>query len=269
VMMESHPYTAFCDGSKGKGHGKILLLSALVHTVSAWERFSEDWEKSLKAPPALDHFHMRQFRQLAGWKAIDRDRKIISLTEVILKHEPHVVSCWLSTEDYDATIRQVAPSDMRHAYYVAFQCITQTVAEYQLCGNINIPADFVFDDEGDIGNEALLWYPAIKSSAPPKIRALMGATPVFRKDEEVLPLQAADLVAWHKRRKKEISGLDTEIAATQRVDELPGAEREVPKNALIEMAAKMAKVPNVSLFQKEPSVYKKLKQAYRKGKKEI
>jgi len=269
VMMEPHPYKAFCDGSKGTEPGKILLLSALVHTVPAWEKFTNDWETALKAPPSLEHLHMRKFRQLAAWKAIDRDLKIISLTEVILRHEPHVVSCWLSSEDYDATVRQVAPSDLRHVFSLAFHAILQAVAEYQLQRGITIPADFVFDEEGDIGNEALIWYPAIKEAAPPRVRALMGATPVFRNDEEVLPLQAADLVAWHKRRRKETPGLDTETAASQRVDELPGGEREIPKDALIEMASKMSKVPNVDLFREGPSFYKKLKLAYRMGKREI
>ncbi len=272
-MMEPQRYNAFCDGSKGTEPGKILLLSALVHTVPAWEKFSNDWETTLKAKPSIKHFHMREGRQLAGnfkgWKTIDRDLKIISLAEVILRHEPHLISCWLSTEDYNATIRQVAPSDLRHVFSLVFQAILHTVAEYQLQRRITIPADFVFDEEGDIGNEALIWYPAIKGSAPPQVRALMGATPVFRNDEEVLPLQAADLVAWHKRRKKEIPGLDSETAASQRVDELPGGEREIPKDALIEMASKMSKVPNVDLFRDGPSVYKKLKRVYRTGKREI
>ena len=55
----------------------------------------------------------------------------------------------------------------------------------------------------------------------------------------------------------------------QRVDELPGAERHIPKEWLVDIAANIAKVPNVALFRDKPSVYKKLKRAYRTGKKEI
>lgn len=207
--------------------------------------------------------------EFKGWKALDRDLKIIALTEVILRHDPHVVSVWLSTESHDATVRQVAPSDLRHAFSLAFHAIIQAVAEYQLYKGMSTPADFVFDDEGEIGNEALLWYPAIKAAERPEVRALMGATPVFRDDEEVLPLQAADLVAWHKRRRKEIPGLDAEIAASQRVDELNGGEREIPNDALVEMAAKMSKIPNVDLFRQAPSIYKKLKWAIRHGRSEF
>lgn len=273
MIMEPEPYKAFCDDSSGAKSGRILLLSALLHTVPAWSRFTEDWEKALRERPSIRHFHMRKARafegEFEGWKEIDRDLKIIALTEVILRHRPHVVSVWLSTESHDATVRQVAPSDLRHAFSLAFQAIIQTVAEYQLYKGISVPADFVFDNEGDIGNEALLWYPAIKANVPPEVRALMGATPVFRDDEEVLPLQAADLVAWHKRRRKEIPGLDAEIAASQRVDELDGGEREIPNDALVEMAAKMSKVPNVDLFREGPSIYKKLKFAIKHGRSEF
>jgi len=273
VIMEPEPYQAFCDGSKGTGSDKILLLSALVHTVPTWEKFSNDWDTALKAKPSIKHFHMREARKLEGnfkrWKATDRDLKIIALTEVILRHQPHVVSCWFSSDKFNQTIRPAGTSDLRHAYFLAFQMIIPTVAEYQLKRGITIPADFVFDEEGDIGNEALIWYPAIKAAAEPNVRALMGATPVFRNDEEVLPLQAADLIAWHKRRKKEALSLDFEVAASQRVDELPGAERHIPKEWLVDIAANIAQVPNVALFRDKPSVYKKLKRAYRTGKKEI
>ena len=62
------------------------------------------------------------------------------------------------------------------------------------------PVDYVFDDKGNIGEEALLWYFATKETSAPEISSLMGSTPVFRTDEDVLPLQAADMVAWRNRR---------------------------------------------------------------------
>jgi len=132
VIMEPEPYKAFCDGSKGAKSGKVLLLSALIHTVPAWSRFTEDWEKALREKPSIRHFHMREARafegEFKGWKAIERDLKIIALVEVILRHDPHVVSVWLSTASHDATVRHIAPSDLCHAFSLAFQVIIQTVA---------------------------------------------------------------------------------------------------------------------------------------------
>lgn len=273
MTIECEPYKAYCDGSKGHKPGKILLLSALVHTVTGWEKFAGEWELALAEKPSIKHFHMREARKLEGnfkgWKATDRDLKVMSLSEVVLHNEPHAISVWVSADAYNATIRAVAPSDLRHVFSLAFQGIMQTVAEYQIYRNISIPTDFVFDEEGEIGNEALMWYPMIKHAVPSEVRALLGATPAFRKDEEVLPLQAADLVAWQKRRKKEVSGLDSESVASQRIDELPGGEREITKESLIEMAEKMAKVPHVEMFRDTPSMYKKIKYALRTGKKEI
>lgn len=272
-MMEPTPYQAFCDGSKGKAPERILLLCALVQTHSVWSAFTEDWKTALDAAPGIRFFHMREARtregEFKGWKTIDRDLKIVSLVEVILRHNPHAISCCISSEDYNTILRPASPSDLRHVFSLAFHVVISTVAEYQLGADLGGLTDFVFDDEGDVGNEALIWYPAIKESASPRMRAIMGATPVFRSDEQVLPLQAADLVAWHKRRKKEIPGSDIETVATERVDELPGCERHIPKEWLVDIAAKISEVPNVERFLGSPSIYKMLKRAFRTGKREI
>jgi hypothetical protein len=264
---------AFVDDSAGSRAGRILLLSASIHAYPKWSAFSVDWDKCLHASPRIDSFHMRDARALekhfAGWNPIERDLKIISLTDVIVRHEPHVVTCWLNTDDYVELIRPVAPTDLRHAYFICFQTIVQKVAEYQKMRGIAVPTDYVFDEEGDIGNEALLWYPAMRETAPLNIGLLMGGPPDFRKDEEVLPLQAADLIAWHKRRRIEFPGLDPGAAATLRIDDLPGAEVQITREWLNGVGERIAKVPEVQKFHDGPSVYKKLKHAYKKGKTEI
>ena len=273
MIFEPPPYQVFCDGSKGQTAEKIILLCALVQTRQIFTDFTDDWRIALDAAPGIRYFHMREARiregEFKGWKTIARDPKIISLAEVILKHNLHAISCCIGSEDYNAILRPASPSDLRDVFSLAFHVIIYTVAEYQLEVGLAGPADFIFDDEGEVGNEALLWYPAIKESASPHMRAIMGTTPVFRSDEQVLPLQAADLVAWHKRRKKEVPGRDIETIATQRVDELPGCERHVPKEWLIDMAAKMAKAPNIEQFRDGPSIYKRLKHAFRTGKREV
>ena len=271
--MMLQPYAAYIDGSTGMRTERILLLSACIQTYQKWAEFSREWELALKAPPSIRFLHMKEARSLQGefegWRAIDRDLKIIALTEIIVRREPHVVNCWFSTKDYEEVVRPAAPSDLRHAYSLAFHAIVQTVAEFQMCRGITTPVEYVFDEQGEVGNEALIWYEATKATAPQKIRTLMGSTPVFRKDEEVLPLQAADLIAWHHRRRIERPGRDPETVATARIDELPGAERNFPREWLEGIASKFQKVPNIGLCMGKPSVYQKLKKAIKYGKREI
>ncbi len=262
-------HVAYVDESGG-GDGRVLLLAACVHTYIAWAEFSKDWVTALEYPPKISAFHMREARKrvgdFAGWKAIDVDHKVIALTEVIVHHQPHVVSCWVSENDYNELIRGMGPYDVRHAYFSCFCATVIKVAEYQAALGITTPADYVFDEKGDIGYEALIWYPAMKQYAPADIRPFMGSTPTFKTDEEILPLQAADLIAWHKRRKKEGRSLDPEIAASMRVDELPGAEVNISREVLEDMAHKLSKVPHVKEFREGPSIYKQFKSAVRKGK---
>jgi hypothetical protein len=273
MITGTGPIQSFVDESEGAKEGKILLLSACVHRVSQWTQLSDDWQVVLDTSPSIRSFHMREARSFtgsfAGWKSLARDLKLIALTEVILRHRPHVISCWVSREDYNDVMRGSAPFDLRNAYFQCFAGIVIKVAEYLKLNGITVPADYVFDEKGDTGNEALLWYAALKDGAPPEIRPLMGSTPVFRDDEDVLPLQVADLIAWHKRREKENPGLDTERAATMRIDELPGGEIHLTRKQLEAEVAWMSRVPNVELTLDGPSVYQKLKYAIKHGKKEI
>lgn len=173
VFMEAtNPAThaVFVDESGGSGRRKILLLSACIQAYPAWAEFSEDWDEVLQEPPTIRSFHVREARgkvgEFTGWKAIDVDRKIIALTEVIVKHEPHVVSCWMSEVDYAETVKKSSPPDLQHAYFTCFASIIIKVAQYQAYLGITTPADFIFDEHGDIGNEALMWHFALKEGMP-------------------------------------------------------------------------------------------------------
>jgi hypothetical protein len=272
VMIEfgSAEHIVFVDESQGAREGKILLLSACIQTYEVWAKFSDDWWEVLQSTPKINSFHVREARaraagtDYAGWKPIDVDKKIIALTDVILRHEPHVFSCYMSINDYAETIKGVGPPDLDNAYFTCFLAILIKVAQYQKWLGITTPIDFVFDEIGDAGHEALMWYGVIRESLDPDIKELLGSTPLFRKDEAVLPLQAADLVAWHKRRRKEVLGHDIEVMASLRLDDLPGGEVHITRKDLEATAAKIAAVPGVKEARGGLSCYKQLKRNYRK-----
>jgi hypothetical protein len=269
ATISDSTHQAFVDESSGVGKGRILLLSACIHTYLEWAAFSEDWLAALHEPPAITGFHVREARQrtgeFAGWKAIDVDRKIIALTEVVLRHDPHVLTVWTSEDDYIATVRANGVPDVRHAYFACFMAILIKVAEYQAWQKIKTPVDFIFDEKGNIGLEALHWYPFIKETAKPEFQKLLGSTPIFRNDKDMLPLQAADLITWHKRRQKEFGKFDQEVAASMRIDELQGGEAHIDRANLEIMASRMALLPGIKESQSQPSIYKQLKRDMRKA----
>ena len=86
----------------------------------------------------------------------------------------------------------------RNPYNWAFIDIINSLIGKQHELGLTEPIDFVFDK----GNEERIVgaWDAYKASAPPATLKLLGDKPTFGNDEEVKPLQAADLLAWVKRR---------------------------------------------------------------------
>ena len=66
-----------------------------------------------------------------------------------------------------------------------------------------VPCDFVFDKQDNVSKHVLLFWKYITSQQPVEWGQFISASPVFRDDKDVLPLQAADMLAWHTRRSYE------------------------------------------------------------------
>lgn len=102
-----------------------------------------------------------------------------------------------------------------------------------------------------MGADAAIWYEFIKSIQKPELAALMGSSPKFEDDRYVLPLQAADMLAWHIRRHKDRPDEDEGSWPTEPVTDLLHAEIHLTKEVLITIAEKMSKVPGLELVQKK------------------
>lgn len=58
-----------------------------------------------------------------------------------------------------------------------FPCFYGTIvnlARFHAQTGIVLPVDFIFDEQGKIGAEAVLWYQVIKQMQAPEIRERMG-----------------------------------------------------------------------------------------------
>ena len=86
-----------------------------------------------------------------------------------------------------------------NAYYPAFNGLLVELPAYQESMGISEPIDFIFDDQSE---KVHLWnaWNMVKIKVDPTTRRLLGAEPQFKNDEDALPLQAGDLLAWWVRR---------------------------------------------------------------------
>jgi hypothetical protein len=64
---------------------------------------------------------------------------------------------------------------------------------------IEEPIDFIFDNQNE-KTAILNGWDLYRASAPERIHKLLGAMPRFEDDEQFLPLQAADMLAWWCRK---------------------------------------------------------------------
>ncbi len=252
-------HQAFSDDSMSLDGDKTLLLAACVQKYSAWADFSVAWESALALPPSINYFKMREARSLTkefqGWKPADRDAKIKLLVRVMVDYHPQLVTAWISRKEFDEIVKPVIPYMVRHPYIPLFYALIISLAEWQHGAGMTIPTDFVFDEQGSVGAEAVIWYAFMKSTVQPHIAALMGSTPVFRDDKFILPLQGADIAAWHERRVIDYPHENKSSLPTAELGRLSCCGIHLNKTYLTQVATEMARVPNIELAQVKPKDY--------------
>lgn len=253
---------AFLDDSTSNTGDEAFFLAGYINTTEMWDEFSKVWNFVLKQHPSIDYLKMSEAESLRGqfrnWTREDRDAKILQLAQVIKLSKPHFVFCCVSRSEYSETMAPVAPHNLKNPYFMVFWGIIDSVSRYCQHDGSVLPVDFIFDNQGSMGDDAVLFYNETKNSMKPKLRATLGSTPVFRDEKLVLPLQAADMLAWHVRRNREKSG-DEGRPAYRLITER-GVERKIERRDLILLARKMKRVPGVKLVQTK-SDWKKLRVA--------
>lgn len=247
---------AFVDDSSSDVGDRRLFLAAYINGAGPWIAFGEEWRRALQETPALSYLKMAEAQNLSGqfrgWSPTDRDRKVLRLANVIADSRPWSVHCSISRADYARIVGPVAPYPLKQPYFSCFWGIMRTAADYHLKLDRERPAsttpvpplDFVFDEQGGLGTDAVLWYDWLKDGEEAEIAALMGDRPIFGNDKSMVALQAADMLAWHLRRRHE-RGEDEPLPA---LDLLlgDGASREIPTDMLEQWAEGFRRVPGVS-----------------------
>ncbi|CAN7337274.1 DUF3800 domain-containing protein [Polaromonas sp. LjRoot131] len=233
---------AFVDDSGSVGEDKRLFLAGYIHRVETWKLFSSDWAAALNEAPPLKSLHMSQ--SFHRWSPAARAAKIERLAQVIQKYKPISVECSISTKDFKEVLQPHAPLDLQHPYGYCFHLFLIQSGRLVDYLGLKGPVDFVFDVQGNVGSNAAIWYEPMKQMAAPWVRAVLGGPPIFRDDEEVLPLQAADMLAWHRRAVRESSCTEEQKRVANSII-FQHAEAEISRDLLQQWAGDFSKVPGI------------------------
>jgi hypothetical protein len=194
---------AYVDDS-GNGQPPVFLLAGFVARDEQWEKFSAQWQEVLDGPPILEYFKMREAARLEGqfknWTERDRDSRLWEFLSVIKRNVILCVKLVVADDAYDSVIKgRVAPG-MENPYFLSFFGIMIGLIQYQEQAGLSEPVDFIFDEQMGKSDLVQKGYQGFVKFAPDSVKQLLGTRPIYGDDKQVLPLQAADLVAWITRR---------------------------------------------------------------------
>lgn len=215
---------AYIDDGGGKGQGPTFVLSGLLARVEFWIPIVEAWNACLREAPSIRYFKMSE--AVAGngefrfFSDDDRNEKLRKLCRVVNKTDLTEFTCVVMMKDFCGEWIPRHGPPMNQPYFMAFQIINTIVGLEMLRLKETHPPEVFFDEQLIFGPRAKAWYPIVRANASAEVRPLMPVEPLFRSDEAIIPLQAADLTAWMRRMANgaglgEFSWLESELSSIQ------------------------------------------------------
>lgn len=193
-------FQAYIDDSMSDG--RVLILAGYIASAKEWSAFETVWKERL-LQARWETFHMKEIGSsldegrwlTAGWfyRAIeDHVRAFVALAVEIEPLKRAVTELGFRRAMND-------PGYLDNPYILGFRAIFDATAQYQHELGIDGPIDFIFDDRKE-EDRVVAGFDVFRRWCRADIRDRLGRPPRFGSDDEFLPLQAADLLAWHARR---------------------------------------------------------------------
>jgi hypothetical protein len=196
--------TGYFDDSGSDAGSEYYVLAGFVAPVSDWKAFSAKWRVTLDKEPSIRYFKMSEAMAMDGlfkngWTVPLRDQRIFELAEIIEELDPARIECFLKRSDFDNFVSGILPGrTFSDPYFMCFYHMILSIAANAASIPWNKDCDFIFDDQGSLGKNAVERWDWVKENveAPVNAKDLLGSPPIFRDDVKFLPLQAADMFAW-------------------------------------------------------------------------
>ncbi len=187
---------AFVDDS-GSGQGAVFVLAGFIASAEQWAAFKDEWKESLGGAP---YFKMADAEKLFG--RTGKDDRVTRFYRIIENHAVAGVSSAVMRDDYERVFGR-APQPMRDPYFLLFFDLIAQLSRNQKKLDLHDKVDFIFDEQLGKKEKVIAAWDSFKSMGQESFGHILGDTPSFKDDKEILPLQAADLYAWWIRRQIE------------------------------------------------------------------
>jgi hypothetical protein len=197
------PVQAFVDDSGGRGHSRYFVLAGLISDAERWAEFSDEWDACLKDRPAIRRFKMKDAAGCSGefrpFKPSERDDKLRQFCRIINRYPRLLTYTIIDLASHAETWAKIKFGESKDPYFWPFQNTIMNAALSLWDYGLRERFEIIFDEQLIFGLRAKMWYPGILEIMrirEPDAATIMPIDPLFRTDDEFLPLQAADLFAW-------------------------------------------------------------------------
>lgn len=182
---------AYFDDSTERGNA--LIFAGYLASVDTWLRFSDDWDELLtmrcpKRPFKMSETCPTSERAMFHYRAIERAGLV-------------AIGCAIPIVPLAKVVTELGlNSALNDPYYLAWRAvITLSLLGSKMLGSRD-PIEFIFDDQTEKINIIKAWD-YFYGGAPRGVRKRIRGIPSFKRDEDVVALQAADMLAWWARKQ--------------------------------------------------------------------
>lgn len=188
----------------GKNDPPVFVLAGFIAKPDQWIAFSDRWNAALAKPPAMAYFKMVEARrkrgEFKGLSAQDRDDRLLELALIIKEHAMLGISVSIPHAAYEKVYTGKMMPWFDTPYNLAFFLVMAAAQKYLSALGNNDEIEFIFDRSLEYEKHLAKSFPTVLAGMPAEIAARFSTNPAFIDDKLAVPLQAADLLAWHIRR---------------------------------------------------------------------
>lgn len=241
---------AYIDDSGTDGQGPAVTLAGWAASEEQWRAFSAAWQSVLDmdTPSRLTYFKMVEANSLRGefqgWTESQRNERVSRLLAVIKDHVRYGMYGLIYWDDF-REMQKLYPQLFIHEYSLLFSSvIAEGAYRAQTLGE---KIEFIFDEQGAIGDDSAEAFDLARRLIIDKqFSEVVCGKPIHRCDKEVLPLQAADLLAWHIRRvcyESALSGAPELGAVMGKFSDIPMVHTILDRDELMDYCRRMSPDP--------------------------
>jgi hypothetical protein len=182
----------YFDGSTQDG--QALIFAGYIAQVQTWLNFTDPWQAFLDEDGGRPFKMSRAAKTAKGMCRAQRHYELIDSLPIL------GAGIVIPIQELKKIVSEFAlPRNVANPYYIAWRAMLTMCFSPDHIG-VKEPIEFIFDDQTERKNIDRAWD-YFKATIPRSYKKKLAGRPSFKRDDDVLPLQAADLIAWWGRHQ--------------------------------------------------------------------